>query len=919
MENTFEKSNENIKFEPIKNEIIFDENQMKFIKSEINNCAVYGNPGCGKTSSIIQYCIDKNKNHKIKSSEFMIITFSKNAQLDFLEKGIKTKVKIFNNKNIRTIHSLAGYIIFKEFGKTSKSLETIILACHEHIKNEKINLFKYKLLNNLKFMIIDEAQDINENQYNLACIICEKLDIKLILVGDPNQNIYQFQNGTDKFLLNHSKNIFNLTMNYRSTKSIVDFANYIKPHQNLNLMETMKKKGEKPYIYCNNIDNIIEHLLDEITNGEYEMHEIAIIGPVRKSNYIETGKPISIGLNGIINILEEKNILFNKYFNIDNENVQLNSKKKIPIIKNHVNLLTIHSSKGLEFKKTLILNYHLTTYSRHPSLEEYKEFEYLWYVALTRAKEKLIIYMLEDKYIFKPISSELSESNKPYKIFEDKLCENCKINSFEVVNIINNKKYFNENKILEFENNFDYSLEKNKLYDIDVIEITEYDEYFNLYQWYINNIFEYLYYKNKNLEYLYIDKKINEIKKTIIIKKEDKKQFLNNFDIASNFVYLNDKINKSYKKIYDKYFKETNEEIVSFIIENDYCFIDNKYIIQLYEKLSNHKNYEKIMFDITLYFYQMQNECKFLMKKDFSQQICELNFYVEKINLLTKNLNNFEFDKNVKHNNIQLFGIIDIVNNDKIIELKFISSIDIKHIIQVLLYYNLYHQDWNKQKDIEIWNLKDGYKYTVIFSNKFNAWNLNCFLCDTLDIQMKNNIIMFDLETNTTYENEIFSPIEEHEIIDRYFYEYNFNSVLSSGFIKPITSLKKNISELTGIKETDLINADDDYKNIKQDMDNILKYCDKPLFIGHNSENFDLKVLKINDILDINKILSLDSKIFLRQFNVECKTNKLIDHYNCIFETNIIQTHQAKGDTMLIVEICKKLNLTQNKLLLIVN
>ena len=36
--------------------------------------------------------------------------------------------------------------------------------------------------------------------------ICNKLKIPLVLVGDPNQSIYQFQGGSDKFLLNHSNN-----------------------------------------------------------------------------------------------------------------------------------------------------------------------------------------------------------------------------------------------------------------------------------------------------------------------------------------------------------------------------------------------------------------------------------------------------------------------------------------------------------------------------------------------------------------------------------------------------------------------------------------------------------------------------------------------------------------------------------------
>jgi hypothetical protein len=44
-------------------------------------------------------------------------------------------------------------------------------------------------------------------------------------------------------------------------------------------------------------------------------------------------------------------------------------------------------------------------------------------------------------------------------------------------------------------------------------------------------------------------------------------------------------------------------------------------------------------------------------------------------------------------------------------------------------------------------------------------------------------------------------------------------------------------------------------------------------------------------------------------------SNKLIDLYNFVFNTNVEQTHRAKGDTILIVDICKKLNLSPKDLI----
>ena len=51
-----------------------------------------------------------------------------------------------------------------------------------------------KGLNNLKVIFIDEAQDISYIQYKFILKISELTKCAIIMIGDPNQNIYQFQN-----------------------------------------------------------------------------------------------------------------------------------------------------------------------------------------------------------------------------------------------------------------------------------------------------------------------------------------------------------------------------------------------------------------------------------------------------------------------------------------------------------------------------------------------------------------------------------------------------------------------------------------------------------------------------------------------------------------------------------------------------
>ena len=51
-------------------------------------------------------------------------------------------------------------------------------------------------------------------------------------------------------------------------------------------------------------------------------------------------------------------------------------------------------------------------------------------------------------------------------------------------------------------------------------------------------------------------------------------------------------------------------------------------------------------------------------------------------------------------------------------------------------------------KPIELWNLKTGLKYIITLDKKITKWDINVFLSKTLKINMRNNIIVFNLNRN---------------------------------------------------------------------------------------------------------------------------------------------------------------------------
>ena len=905
--------------------IIFDECQLKFINSNIENSIVIGNPGCGKTKTIIEYCINKYNKKIIKSSnDFLILTFSKKAQLDFISRSnLLNNLKIFNNKNIKTFHSFA-LSIYKilNYKTNTQSVNIIILATYNLLLNisieELLKIFTYK------FIIIDEAQDINENQYNLVKLISNKLNIPLILVGDPNQNIYQFQGGNDKYLLNHSNIKYNLINNYRSTNEIINFLNYLRPHNNIEKMNSIKNNSNnKPLIYCNNVDNILNHIKNELLNNEYNLENIDIIGPVKLSKINNQ----NIGLQLICNFLSKNNIKFIKHFTDPEEN-NFNNNQNIQIIKDHVNILTSWGSKGLEFDKVLVINYHYTTQSKIPTEKEHNIHKYVWYVSLSRAINKLIIYVDNEKKIFPEIKNvpkelyvldgNLNYPKLPYKDIIKPLI-------FNITNIINDNNYFNENNLYEFNQQFPYSIIEEKLFNINNSDIYEFEKYACLYGLFIEKLFTFYYYKNHNkiIDFINDNKNMinnilfieNNTKYYIIYNKLKKLGFINNNILNIDLIDKNILNNEDLNFINYCYNKMNTNNIIIYI-NSIYIEYDKDYLIKLYnDLLLNNINVENQIFKIVLYEYQYKNECSNILKNNFSKHLKSLEKYYIKLNTLSLESNNFNFQYRTAHKNINLIGIIDILQNNKIIELKFVNKINEKHIIQLLLYYNNLFIDWKQKKDIEIWNLLDGYKYIIKFNDNITNWKLNCFICNILDVKMKDNIFILDLETNTI--NEPFNIPSNNEIIERYIYEYNFNYVISQGLIK--NNHKLITSHINGIFENDLKIADNNLDIFKNDMKNIMLYCDKPLFIAHNGIRFDFPILYHYNLLNKELIKELDSihfiKLFIKKIPDTILNNKLIDLYNYLYNEDYVQVHRAKEDVELIIKILKKLNLKSSDLL----
>ena len=93
----------------------------------------------------------------------------------------------------------------------------------------------------LRHVMVDETQDNDPLQWDILNDICQACNASLFAVGDPRQSIYSFRGADPEYLIRnqHLFDIYNLTDNYRSSANIVEAANNLISHNDMDICEPM--------------------------------------------------------------------------------------------------------------------------------------------------------------------------------------------------------------------------------------------------------------------------------------------------------------------------------------------------------------------------------------------------------------------------------------------------------------------------------------------------------------------------------------------------------------------------------------------------------------------------------------------------------------------------------------------------------
>lgn len=217
------------------------------------NMLVLAGPGSGKTRVVAHRCAYLLRVQRAQPRNILILCFNRNAANTLRRRLLELAGPEAKGVTVQTYHSLAMRLTGSSFAERieHKKIDAddfkAIIPDAVRLLNGEIELtgmerdeLRDRLLSGYRYILVDEYQDIDQDQYQLISAIAGRThsdpDSKLALlaVGDDDQNIYTFRGANVEFIRrfqsDYQAKTFFLVENYRSSAHIIAAANCLIAH-----------------------------------------------------------------------------------------------------------------------------------------------------------------------------------------------------------------------------------------------------------------------------------------------------------------------------------------------------------------------------------------------------------------------------------------------------------------------------------------------------------------------------------------------------------------------------------------------------------------------------------------------------------------------------------------------------------------
>ena len=158
------------------------------------------------------------------------ISSAKNALVGPEEYAVNSMIQAEDARSKRpAIAQIYAAYVARCFKNGAMDFDDLLFKMHELLRDFPEVLHKYQ--HKFKYLLIDEYQDTNPVQYQIAKLLAAVHE-NICVVGDDAQSIYSFRGATIENILQFEKDyddvkLVKLEQNYRSSKSIIEVANHV--------------------------------------------------------------------------------------------------------------------------------------------------------------------------------------------------------------------------------------------------------------------------------------------------------------------------------------------------------------------------------------------------------------------------------------------------------------------------------------------------------------------------------------------------------------------------------------------------------------------------------------------------------------------------------------------------------------------
>ena len=284
----------------------------------------------------------------------------------------------------------------------------------EDMINESARILNQQLISgktlDFKYIIVDEYQDISRQRFDLTKALSQICNAKIIAVGDDWQSIYAYA-GSDITLFTKFKESMGygqelkITRTYRNAQEVIDIAGgFIQKNDS-----QLKKALVSP-----------KHIQDPVVIESYTEDVNRTQTKGKGGKYYMIGKTVEDIVATILEENPKSSILLLGRYGFDAYNLSRSAdfiydektggvkSKKFPGVR--LEFMTVHRAKGLGFDNVIIINARNELYGFPSQIQEdpvlkyvvkddfsieYAEERRLFYVALTRTKNRVYIVVPE--------------------------------------------------------------------------------------------------------------------------------------------------------------------------------------------------------------------------------------------------------------------------------------------------------------------------------------------------------------------------------------------------------------------------------------------------------------------------------------------------------------------------------------------